>query len=311
MLAPTPCYSRNLEALRAFQPEVAAAVDAAPVCEGVAQTTARDGSNTYLIPGEGGRPIWFGASSMPTISASEIFADFYSDGRSVWLPGVFTGVEPLVVVGRMPPHAALFVVERNLSHVKLAMHLHDYVELLAAGRLVFIPGDGEELVEIHRLGDVAVLVDGLGMFLEHHPGYELPVHLLSGPQLSAVQVADLGCRLETAGRAAAAVQAPIVEAHVQRIRARSFAQLSSSPRVAVLSVDPGPVSLEQAGRIGRALTALGWSHELCIPNAPDKCHIAARLQTIERLSADLVLFVNGTAGPMNPLLPEDLPVACW
>ncbi len=296
---PTPCYHRNLEALRKSQPAVAEIVDASPVPEGVTPATGRDGTETFLIPAQNDGRAWFGGSSMPTVSAAEIFAEFHSSGRSVWLPGIFTGVEPLVVASKLPPHAALFVVEQDPGNLKLAMHLHDYVELLTTGRLVFVPVGEEEPVE------------HLCAFFERHFGYELPNQLLTEPQQTPAQLADLQRLLEDTGRAAAAVHASIVDAQVKSLRTRTFGPLPTVPRVAVLSVDPRPASLEQARRIGRALAKLEWPWQLCVPDAPDKCHVAARLSAVERLPADIVLFVNGTAGALEPLLPPDLPIASW
>ena len=299
MFASTPCYRRNLEALHKFQPAVAAVVDTSPVPEGVTPATGRDGTETFLIPAQNGCLAWFGASSMPTVSAAEIFAGFRADGRNVWLSGIFTGVEPLVVASKLPPHAALFVVEQNPSHFKLAMHLRDYVDLFTSGRLVFVPVGEDEPIE------------HLCAFFERHFGYELPTQLLTGPQQTAAQLADLQRLLEKIGRAAAAVHASVVDTQVKSLRGRTFGPLPAVPRVAVLSVDPSPASLEQARRIGRALERLEWPWQLCVPDAPDKCHVAARLRAVERLPADIVLFVNGTAGAMEPLLPPDLPIASW
>ncbi|MGB2986527.1 MAG: glycosyltransferase [Phycisphaerae bacterium] len=295
----TDCYRRNIAALTAFQPDVAAIVDAASIPDGVTSATGRDGSRTFLIPSNDGRLTWFGQSSMPTVSAAEVFAGFLSDGANITLPGVLTGVEPLVVAGKLPAHAALFIVEQSPLQLKLAMHLHDYADLLAAGRLVFV------------LDEDGALAESLRIFFERHPGYELPVHLLTVPQRSAAEITELQRGLEEAGQVVLDVHTRMVDSSVKRLGSRTVRSLPSAPRVAVLSVDPRPASLEQAGRIGRGLTRLGWPHELCIPDAPGKCHLAARLQAIDNVAADLVLFVNGGAGSMCALLPDELPVASW
>lgn len=298
-LAPTDRYHRNQAALRAFQPSVAAILDEVAIPEEVRPATGRDGSDTFLIPDETGRPVWFGGSSMPGISSAELLAGFRSDGSNASLPGVLTGLEPLVAASKMAAHTALFVVEQDPLQLKLATYLRDYGELLAGGRLVFVLGRGEGLSR------------NICTFFENHPGYELPTHLLTVPQRSGAEMADLQRDLEAAGQAVAAVYARLVESHVQALRGLERGPLLPAPRVAVLSIDPRPGSLEQVRRIGRALTKLQWPHELCIPDAPDKCHLTARLQVINEVVADLVLFVNCTAGPTRPLLPDDLPVVSW
>ena len=120
MLTATPFYRDNLAALASFQPRVAEIVDAARIPPGVTPARGRDGSSTLLVPAEEGGSIWFGGSSMPSVSAVEMFAGFVSDGRNVSLPGVLTGVEPLVVINKLPLHTALFVVEEHAWHVRLA-----------------------------------------------------------------------------------------------------------------------------------------------------------------------------------------------
>jgi len=298
-VSPTDCYRRNMAALLAYQPDVAAVVDEALIPDGVTTATGRDGTETFLIPSNAGEPMWFGGSSMPSISGAEIFAGFYGEGCNVSLPGVLTGVELLVVASRMPPYTALFVIEEDPLQLKLAMHLRDYADLLRAGRLVFLLGSGGGLVE------------SFCTFFEHHPGYELPTHLLTAPQRSASQIADVQGKLEAAGKTVTAVQGRLVESLVQAIHARPSVSLSRSPRVAVLGIDPNPVSLEQARRIEHSLMKLQWPYKLCIPDAPDKCHVSARLSAINEAAADLVLFVNGTPGSMRSLLPNDLPITSW
>ncbi len=297
MLTTTPVYSANLAALATFQPEVAGVVDAVGIPADVRPVEGRDGSDTLVIPGEDGGPVFFGGSSMPSVSAAEMFAGFVSDGRNVSLPGVLTGFDPLVVVGKMAPHTALFVIEEHAWHVKLALHLYDYAELIAGGRIVFIVGDDPE--------------GKMYEFFESHAGYGPPTRLLTPPQRSPAQMAELQRRLENAGEAVQSVGQRFVEASAEHISTRSFASLPATPRVAVLSFDVRPASVEQAHRIQRALAKLGWPHVVCVPDSPSRCHVAAHLQAIDRLSADLVLVINGSGGPIASLLPTGLPVGSW
>lgn len=298
-VSPTECYRRNLSALRVFQPAVAALVDETRIPDGFVPATGRDGSDTFLIPSDNGRREWFGRSSMPRVSAGEIFAGFRSDGLNVSLPGVLTGVEPLVVAGKMPAHTALFVIEADVLQLKLALHVCDYADLIARGRIVFVVGRDD------------ALTSDLCGFFEEHPGYELPVHLLTVPQRTPAEITDMQRAIEHAGEAVTAACAALVTSQVDALRARTFGPLPRRPPVAVLSFDPTPASIEQAGRVHRALVKLEWPHEICVPDAPDKCHVTARLSAIHGVTADLVLVVNGTPGSMRPVLPADLPVASW
>ncbi len=295
-LAATEHFGPNLAALMESQPSVAALVEAAPVPDGVTPVTGRDGINTFKVPDESGLPVWFGGSSMPSISAAEMFAGG-GGGGNVALPGVLTGNEPLVLLGRLFPHEMLFVLEESPLAIKLAMHLYDYAGLIASGRLVFLL--------------TADLIESMTTFFEAHPGCLLPARLLAVAQRSASQTADLQRRLEHAGAFGAAEQNRAVDSYVQVLRERAVGRLPDRPRVAVLGTDARPASLEHAERIGRALEQLHWAHEVCVPSAPDKCHLAARLAAVDRVCADFVLIINAAGGSMRSQLPPDMPVASW
>ncbi len=296
-LSAADLYSRNLSALRAVQPTVADVVDAVRIPDGVQEAVGRDGSRTFLLTDGAGRRVWFGQSSMPAVSAAEMFCNVRGDGGNVSQPGILTGCEPPVIAGRLPKHGAVFVLEENPLYLKLAMHLYDYSALLTSGRLVLILADD--------------LAARLVEFFEGRPGYLLPTQMFTVPQRSPAQIAGLQRRLEQAGEAVLGVQAKVVESCAETLRRRGLGRLPEAPRVALLSVDPTPIALEQAGRIQRALARLGWPHEVCVPDAPHKCHVAARMLAIERSCANLVLFVNGPPGIMRPLVPAELPVAAW
>ena len=290
-------YRRNLAALTAFQPSVAAVVEAAPVPDGVRPAVGRDGTPTLRIPNPNGRLEWFGQSSMPTVSAEEMFCNSGGDMGNVSLPGILSGVEPLTIARRIPPHRALFVLEENPRNIKLAMHLHDYTELFTTGRLVFVLGDD--------------LASRLTAFFEAYVGFELPSQMFNVPQRSGAQIADLQRRLELAGEDVVRVQTRTIESCAQALRGRAWTTLPSVPRIAVLSVDASPISIEHARRVQRALVRLGWPHEVCVPDAPGKCHVAARLRAVERASADCVLFINSCPGRARSWLPDELAVASW
>ncbi len=300
------CYSRNMTALAARQPALAATVAATATPDSVVAATGRDGTSSFRIedaPGQtqsaSRRPRWLGGSSMPGISAREIFAGFVSDGRNVILPGVLTGVEPLVLAEKLPSHAAVFVVEEDPVQLKLALCAHDYTALIAAGRIVFVLGGAENCA------------GGLREFFEARPGYELPIHLLPVPQRTSAQIADLQTGIEAAGRAIVAVHSDVVEGLVGRLHRRSRGALPGAPIVAVLGVDPMPESLAQARRIERALTLLNWAHSTCVPDAPERCHLAARIAAVEQVSANMILLANTAGGLSGAELPRDIPVASW
>lgn len=298
-VSPTECYGRNLTALHKFQPGVADCVEKTCIPEDVQPAVGRDGTDTFLVPSATGKREWFGRSSMPGISAKALFSDFLSDGQSAALPAILTGLEPIVITGRMPPHATLFVVEPDPVQIKLAMHVRDYSGLLDDGRLVFVVGEQDEAVF------------QLSCFFGEHPGYELPAHLLSVPPIPHTRITETQRAIELAGEAVTAFRSQLMKSLADAIRSRAGRPLSDRPNVAVLGFDPSPTSVEQAARIERALAELGWPHRICVPDIPSRVHNTARFQAIEAAAADLILFVNATPGSLRSMLPEKLPIASW
>ena len=292
-------YRLNIEALEAFLPELADAVDAQPIPDSVTPATGRDGCDTFRVRDTDGSFAWFGRSSMPSVSADVLLADFVSDGRNVVLPGVLTGHEPAALAAKVPAHTAVFVIEPSLLATKLAMHLGDYVSLLRSGRLVFMVAEPDDIVESFR------------RFFEAHPGYELPSHLLPVPYCSARQISRLQAQLELAAQVVVPAQRDHLQRLVDVMGARPGRPMPEKPRVAILGTDAGPHAIEQARRVARAMGAMGWTHRICVPDAPGQCHTLMRMAAVERVDADLVLFVNTLPGPHGAMLPSHVSPACW
>jgi len=296
---PNDFYRRNLSALHVLCPEAAARIDAEVIPSTVLATTGRDGQPHFLIQDAQGKRAWFGGSSMPGVSAPERFAGFVGDGRNVALPGVMTGMESVFLLSRMPAHAALFVLETNPLHVKLALHLRDLTQAIEAGRWVPLMGTHDEIEQ------------QLVSFIEGNPGYERPFHLLTSPTVTNSRIAGWTRVLETAGRRIVDHQAALASRLCRNLRAERRGPLGERPSVVVLGVDARPGALEQAGRIARALNKLAWRHEVCVPDSPSRCHSVARLRAIEVSQADVVIWLNGAPGSLRAHLPRGIGVVSW
>jgi len=301
-LKATDHFGDNLAALRAFQPEVARRVESTPVPETVQRTVGRDGTETFRIADESGRTHWFGFTSMPKISAAELFGNLQRDQGSVFLPGVMSGYEPRLVASRLAPFSAVFVLESSPLLIRLAMTLYDYRDLIRSGRLVFICGES--------------LVDAIVHFFECHPGYEFPAHLFHAPHMTPADATVVRDAVERSGQVVLNHHALNVQRLQDRI-AGQFARfaLSSpmfeSPRIALLSVEASEASIRSIGRVTRALKSLNWDCEVCIPSGPQKCHVVARMKAIAEFRPHIVLFVNSTPTQSRELLPRLLPVVSW
>lgn len=296
-IAATPQFEANLAALRSRQPDVAAFVESAVHPEDAEIVPGRDGTPALRLRDAAGRWVWLGQSSMPGVSAEALVSGVRPDGGSVILPGVLTGLEQLLLARRLPAYAAVFVLEPDVLALRLALHLHDVSHHVTAGRIVYITATDTE--------------GGLAAFFRDHPGYDFPQRLISVPQRSAAQLAEIQRRLESAATQVALAAAERTRALTDRLTARAKRPLPPRPHVAVLSADARPACLEHARRIGRALEALAWPSAVCVPDAPDRCHIVARLEAVERVQADFVMLLHGWPARLRPLLPDHLPIISW
>jgi len=290
------CLARNLKVLHRVQPEAAAMVASAslPTFE---PTVGRDGSATFLLRDCEGGQAWFGGSSMPEVSSRAMFGGFVSDGSSLALPSVLTGMDLLVLLDRLPAHAAVFVMETSPAMVNLAMRLYDYAAPIEAGRLVWLIGSDRSAAVVN--------------FFASHVGYELPCHVPRVPQCPPQELALLQRELEGAAVEVGAALAQAVRRASAALGGLSFSPITNTPCVAVVGVDPRAATINRAHGVGRALTALGWRWGACIPDAPDKCHSLARLDLMERLRPEVVLFMGGCPEPFRAILPEGLAVVSW
>jgi len=322
---PGECFARNLAALRRSQPAIAALVEQSDVPDSVTSTEGRDGSLTYVLPGENDRREWLGRSSMPSVSADALYGECSYEGTNVSLPGIMTGVELLVLAGRLPPQCAIFVVEADPLRLRLAMQLHDYSALIDSGRAVFL--------------DARDLAAALRDFFTDHPGYDFPRTLFTGALRAPAKVAELQRRFESAGEAALQAQGAALVGVVERLGRQSYERIPigcgtgfqpvrarvenpchtahsdtrlegvpAVPRIALVSMDQRLDSLEQGRRLARGLSALGVANTVCLPETPGRCHVVAGLLAIEAIEADLVLSVNVGVERWRALLPEDLPI---
>ncbi|MEK6800289.1 MAG: hypothetical protein AABZ12_15130 [Planctomycetota bacterium] len=241
---------------------------------------------------------------MPRASAEELFASVGPDGGNVLLPGIFSGVEPLVVAERLASHQAVFAWDASPELVKLALTLHEFSPPLRAGRIVLLCG-----------GELEETLEG---FFAQNPGYEFPTRLLTMPQCSIAQIGEWQRRLVACAtrvsvkqmELAAEVRERLRDAFATDARGRAWPG-DRSPRIVVMGSDNSANTAAHAPRIQSALQSLGWPHKVSMVDAPNKCHLVARLGDVEAASPDLALWVDGVPGAIRAMLPDALPVAAW
>lgn len=286
----------NIEAIRGLQPELADALRATPRLPGAALHRSRDGGWTFRIQDESGSASWIGASSMPRVSAEALFGNLSSAASGVVLPGVLTGMEPLVAAQSLAASCAVFVCEADLARIRLALELYDYRELLTSRRLVF-------------LTDLPAR-DGFARFFDRYAGFEFPCRLLRTPQVAAERFEALQREVE----AAAALVHRLQQERVEVLRAALPAVPRSRqrpPAVVAISAEADAARCAWMTRIERAVQRIGWSGTALAPSDPSSRHVAAILSAVGEHDADIVLLVDGAAQALASLLPPDREIVVW
>lgn len=295
--APDERFAANLAALRSVAPGLAETLAAQAVPPTVQPTRGRDGTPTYLVTEPDGRRSWFGGTSMPTLSAPAILERSEAGRESTLLPCIGSGMEVRLLLERIEPHCAVFAYEPDPLQLALALRLHDLAGALADGRLILLGGP-----------DLAAALLG---FFEQHLAYEFPTRIVRSPEFSTGQVQTIKAEVESAGRTVAGRQAAKALAAANTLRSRAACDPSAPPRVAIVTVDPRPAACEDVRRLAATAEHMGWPAATCAPDHPARCHIVARLETIARHKADLVLCCHTFGGRIEPFLPEPLGAVTW
>jgi len=290
-------FERNITALRRSQPALAARVQQTPIPNGVERVVGRDGVPNFIVSGQDGRRTWFGATSMPTISAPALVSGAEPVAGNILLPAIAAGREATLLAEKVGAHGAVFVYDRELLSLRLALTLCDVSAWIDAGRLVLLTGDDVE----------AALV----AFFEENPGYEFIGRILAPSGVGPARVAAVKQATESAARTVVARQDAAAQRIGVALRSRRTFSLGGTPRTAILSVDARPEVLCRVHRIEDTARSLGWPVAGCLPDSPARCHGVARLAAIRDHEADLVLTVNSLAGKIEPLVNERQPLVSW
>ncbi len=289
-------FTENLSALKKTQPDVATLVENALATTSVALVTGRDGQQTFQLSNDKKIVEWLGASSMPSVSASEILSLVVATDVNAIIPGVVTGLEPLILLENFPECSAVFVIEPNPLLVKLVFHLYDYEPYFQTGRLIVVTGQD--------------WVDQFCAFFETHPGYDLPTQMVSVPHCTGQQFALMQQHVERAGQTVFATQSQQLSRVKASLDAAKPVNLDT-PRVVIIAADSRPAALEDMECLVRAAQQLGWTVASCRADVPSKRHPTHRLQCVQQINANIVISVGGWSQTLGQLLPAKVSTICW
>ncbi len=310
----------NLTALALHNPTLADLIRKTDIPPEIQTVHGRDGTPTYQFTTEDKKRQYLGHTSIPTVRASALIETFGVDGGNAFFPGIATGHDVRLYLQRTVNHVAAFVYEPLLINIRLALTLVDVSQWLTSGRLILLTN--LHIPEKKSSEDTNHLKKALLEFFKSHAGYDFPTRMLGYPHMSEADSQQIQQWLEDAARSVVALQQDQLTQSADRLASRLKITLphqmsenrcsgSSVPRLCVISIDPRP----SVARLSAGLSAAGAALDIyltsCLPDGPDKCHHASRMQAIAENDANTALLLNTGWGNLGPFLPKQFASASW
>jgi|GEM_PF-723966 len=310
----TTIYERNLAALRKADPTLAdRLVKATDKIMSPTQAVTRDGKLSFQTVQPDGMAHWLGRTSIPSVRAPALLANFEAGEANVLLPGIREGTETYLLTRQLSRHRAVFVWEQQTTPIGLVLRLHDLADAITDERVVFIVCSLDELT--------GTLVD----WLNQHPGHLCPDRIMMWPWQ---QPGDLvACR--------SAIQAAYtrIEERRNQVLGEQRAQLASlvrsidtisaaagptpsgtAPSLAMLSLHARDDVWRLCSGFAQAARGLGWRLASTGVQKPGDVHPLARLSQLAVQSeggTDCALLLEITRHDVRDIWPANGPVVSW
>ncbi len=278
-------FQRNLTALDASQPQVAAQIRSTVVPPGVRLAHGRDGSVTFRIAQDDGT-VWLGGSSMPTVSSPAVLSHFAPGRANVLLATLGHGGEAEVLLRQLEPQQAVYAWDVDPLVPALALRRCDFSRDIGRGRLLLALG--------------SELESALQRCFDDHPTHLPPARIFVAPQLEAADVHVLHSQAE----AAAIRRHGRLDREVGEVGQRLQTRRGVNPgrRIAIVSMMIDPEVTRVAHALARAAESLGLDAGVVVVDRPAHGHrLAAARHLDERAPSDVILL-NQLPGEWGELL---------
>ncbi|MFQ6048596.1 MAG: hypothetical protein ACE5K7_04460, partial [Phycisphaerae bacterium] len=287
----------NLEALGQADAHLAERLAGLAVADRACPARGRDGSVTFRLTEPDGQQRWFGRTSMPTISAAALLANFEPGGGNVALVGIGCGLEAKLLAQRMGPHQAIFVLETDPLKLALALRLYDLSGPIRQRRIVLLLSEQPE--------------QALLEFCCQHDGFLPPGRMLSWPWLEPAGRQQATDMLSRAGKI-------ISRRHQQQLgrlaelagRHAARRPLPAAPRVVILSTSP----IRRVSRLGQdlheAARELGWASGIVLMDSPANANLLAHCRAAVEGRPDLLILIDHARRQL-PTVPAGVPAVTW
>lgn len=287
---------QQLTALARRLPDSAESLRRAALPADVRFATGRDGAMTLFWQQADGSPAWLGRTTMPQARAEALVEAFAPGSGNVLLVGIGQGAEAAMLLARLAPHQAVFVIEEDAPTAALAICLHDFAVHLERGRLLIFAGSDAW--------------GGLHRFLLEQSGYLVPDRVLSWPHFSHSDVHAISARLTAISQDVAVHRAARRAALSSVLEQASLGQAGSSAsqrgRLAIVSAAPSSAAWEAASRLGEGASAAGAEVVTFVYNRPDAVHPLAMEERLASWRPLRIVMLDCLPGALGFRLPGAL-----
>ncbi len=293
-------WARNLAALAAAQPALAAELRSVELPGAWRTVVALDGQLTYRVEPAGAPAEWLGGTAAPGTRAAGLLGQFDPAGKNPALACCGTGAELELLLRRLPVHYAVFVFESDPRVLAAVLRIRDFSADISAGRCLLVP-PGREAAWLAEV-------------LAAHPGLLPPGDIVLPDLAPAERVRELTA-------VCARVMQDVMSARTTRLAALKSAATTripeaatagraavqpAAPRLALLALSARPRDHAVAAQLERAARRLGW--EVCTRTitGPRDVHPLTHCEALTAFRPELTLALNHPANPLPVCLPGAL-----
>lgn len=290
-------FSTNLDALRHHDPDLAQLLADLPLPEHVKLARGRDGATTFYLTAPDAPGQWFGRTSMPTISAPALLANFDPAGANVALAGVGSGLEAALLAHALAPHQTIFVFESDPLQLSLALRLHNLASPIRARRLLLLLADDHEPLLLR--------------FCQDHDGFAPPTRLLNWPWLDPADRQQFTDLLSRVGRTIAARRSQtIAQLRLKAARLTAPQPLPDRPRLTLLALS-AHYQLTRLGQdLHQAATELGWPTTTVLMASPANANLLPHCRAAVESGPELLILLDHTRADL-PAASQNIPATTW
>jgi hypothetical protein len=289
-LDPAP-WEANLAALRRTQPQLARTLEQVSLPTTWRNATALDGAPTFRTETSDDPPTWFAGTAAPATRARALAGGLDLRDRNLALPAIGHPALVAQLLSSLPAHVALYVFERDTTHLAAALRLVDLSAGIRAIRCILVPPSDEEA--------------WLTEWLSQHPGL-MPPGTVAFPMLASLE------RCVELRQLSERVSRRVLQYRNDRLAelvATPTPAASDPPRLAVLALRTDPLAHAVSAGLAAAAAAAGWPIHHEAVRGPADMHSLAQVERVAAFGP--TQFVAVGHGARSFPLGTNLPRASW